>query len=274
MKYLTTTTLAMVLFIGLGLAQSSGQMTPLDKALQAARQDKSKANEFYNLFLKTDIYIPTHDTPKKPNTKRRAGDDEKFTPVLLTHEGKTLLPIFDTLERLEAWANRPIGFIRISAHALLEAIDSSFHIALNLGTDYFKDFVSDEIKALQNTVRGATPREQKVPAGTEVLVGAPAKIPKGLEAALRACLSKSKEIKAAYLGQVMYMAEGEKPHLVLVLEVGEATEDVFSAIVKDVGIAVMGLLKDGDYLDIQKYEGRDPEATIVKQVKLFYVRPN
>lgn len=246
-------------------------MTQLDKSLIAARQDNSKANDFYNLFLSTDVYIPTHDMPEK-DTVRRAEEGEKFTPVILDREGKKYLPIFDTLERLQAWAKRPIGYVRMPSHVLLRSIGSDIHVVLNIGTEYYKEFVSEELKMLQEAVGAAMPKEQKLPAGTQVFVGAPAKIPSGLEEAVKTCLSRNKEVKAAYLGQVMAMREGEKPHLVLVLEMEPAPENVFSLIIRDVGVAIKGLLKDGEYLDLLKYDGHGLAASIVKKVKPFYLR--
>ena len=246
-------------------------MTQLDKSLIAAQQDNSKANDFYNLFLNTDVYIPTHDMPEK-DTVRRAEENEKFMPVILDRGGKKYLPIFDTLERLRAWANRSIGFVRMPSHVLLRSVDSDIHIVLNLGTEYYKEFVSEELKKLQEVVAATMPKEQKLPVGTQVIVGAPAKIPGGLEDAVKTCLNKNKEVKAAYLGQVMVMSEGEKPHLVLVLEMEPAPENVFSAINRDVGVVIKGLLKDGEYLDLMKYDGQGVTASIVKKVKPFYVR--
>jgi hypothetical protein len=156
----------------------------------------------------------------------------------------------------------------------LQGIDGSIHIVLNLGTDHFKEFASDEIRELQNVVRRAIPKAQIAPAGTQVLVGAPAKVPEGLEEALKARLGKSKEIKAAYLGQIMMISEGEKPHLVLLLDVEPVADNVFSAIMKDVGVAIKGLLKEGEYLDMIRNNGQGLAASIVKRVNPFYIRSN
>jgi hypothetical protein len=260
--------------IGAQEKQSKDQMTPLDKALQAAQSDKSKVNEFYDLFLATDVYVPTHDSSKVESGSRRTTEGETFSPVIVTNKGTDFLPIFDTLERLQAWAGgHELTYIRMPAHALLLSIDNRLHVALNVGTDHFKEFVSDEVKWLQDSVRAAG-AQQSVPAGTEVLVGTPAKIPSGLEGALTRCLSRNKEIKAGYLGQVMYARQGEKPHLVLVLQVEPVAETVFTAIAHDAGIAARGILGAGEYLDIMRDEGRGVAATIVKQVKPFYVGSN
>ena len=38
------------------------------------------------------------------------------------------------------------------------------------------------------------------------------------------------------------------------------------------GVAIKGLLKEGEYLDIAKNDGQGPAGIIVKQVKAFYIR--
>ena len=259
--------------IGAQEKQSKDKMTPLDKALQAAQSDNSKVNDFYNLFLATDIYVPTHDSSKVESGPRRTKEGETLSLVIFKDKDTDFLPIFDTLERLQAWAGHELTYVRMPAQALLQSIDSSLHLALNVGTDHFKEFVSDEVKGLQDSVRAAG-TQQSVPAGTEVLVGTPAKIPSGLEAALTRCLNRNKEIKAGYLGQVMYARQGEKLHLILVLQVEPVAETVFAAIAHDAGITARGILGAGEYLDIMRNDGHGIAATIVGQVKPFYVGPN
>ncbi|HXM51000.1 MAG TPA: enhanced serine sensitivity protein SseB C-terminal domain-containing protein [Pyrinomonadaceae bacterium] len=258
----------------IGVQESKDKMTPLDKALQAAQSDRSRTNDFYNLFLATDLYVPTHDASKVESGSRRATEGETFSPVIVTNKGTNFLPIFDTLERLQAWAaGHELTYVRMPAHALVGSIDSRLHLALNVGTDHFKEFATEEVKWLQNSVL-ATGTQQSVPAGTEVLVGTPAKIPNGLEGALTRCLNRNKEIKAGYLGQVIYARQGEKSHLVLVLQVEPVDEAVFAAIAHDAGVTARGILGAGEYLDIMRDDGRGIAATIVRQVKPFYVASN
>jgi hypothetical protein len=72
----------------------------------------------------------------------------------------------------------------------------------------------------------------------------------------------------------MVMSEGEKPHLVLLLDVEPVADSVFSAIMKDVGLAIKGLLKEGEYLDMVRNNGQGLAESIVKRVKPFYIRSN
>jgi len=47
------------------LLHAEDKMTPLDKAYETALKDQTKAGEFYNLFLRSDIFIPTFDVPDR-----------------------------------------------------------------------------------------------------------------------------------------------------------------------------------------------------------------
>jgi hypothetical protein len=43
---------------------------------------------------------------------------------------------------------------------------------------------------------------------------------------------------------------------------------------KDVGLAIKGLLKEGEYLDMIRNNGQGLAESIVKRVKPFYIRSN
>jgi hypothetical protein len=83
-------------------------------------------------------------------------------------------------------------------------------------------------------------KETKIPAGTEVLVGTPAKIPPGLLDSFRSHLSKNKEVRAAYLGLVYYKREGENPHLALVVRMDRTSTLTTDSIREELGAASSG----------------------------------
>jgi hypothetical protein len=247
-------------------------MSPLDNALQNAKSDQSQAAAFYNLFLSTDLYIPVNDSSQHNNIERRASENETFSPIIIVREGIKYMPVFDSKARLQDWAKREVNFIRLPAHGLLQNLDSAIHLVLNLGTPYFKDFVSDEVKMLQEMVRSTKAQTQKVPAGTQVLIGTPAKLPAGLEQALLTCLKKNREVKVAYLGQIMLVGRDEKPHLILVLQTDSISETVFAAIAKEIGLIAKSTLLPNEYLDIARDSGSGQSAKIIESVKPLYTR--
>jgi hypothetical protein len=254
------------------LAKQGEKMSPLDKALQSVQSDQSQAKAFYTLFLNTDLYIPVNDSSQNENAERRASENETFSPIIIVREGIKYLPVFDSKERLQNWAKREVKFIRLPAHGLLHNLDSSIHLVLNLGTKHFKEFVIGEVKMLQETVRSTKPQIQKAPAGTQVLIGVPAKLPEGLKEALLVCLSRNKEVSAAYLGQILMTGKDEKPHLILVVQTDLIPENTFAAIAQEIGLIAKNILPPDEYIDIVRDTGSGLSAKIIERVQPIYTK--
>ena len=242
-------------------------MTPLDKACAEATQE-GKHSVFYNAFLSSIIFIPTLDVPASEQS-RRAGENESIAPIIVESEGAKYLMLFDTKERLAAWAKREVGFAALPGHAIVEMMSADFHWALNAGTKHMKTFVPEEITWLKENSKKA--QEQKIPAGTEVVIGAPSRIPAGLIESLKKNLSsRNSEVKAAYLGQVFYVREGEKPHLALVLDLQAKDRSVVEAVCRDLAVSTKGFLGDGEGIDIMVNDGKGTALEITRAVKPFY----
>lgn len=249
-------------------------MTELDKALSAAQQDQTKANAFYSLFLNSDVLIPTWDAGSPENGARRSREGESFSPIVVENKGVPYLPIFDKIERLQAWAQgQEITYVQMPAHALIRSsLQPKLHLALNIGTEHFKDFEPDELVWLRQAFEEQKPSAFNVPAGTKVLVGAPARIPDGLEDALCSCMRRNAEVETAYLGQVHFDLPGETPQLFLVLKLDAAGQDYLQNINEDIGVATRGVLGEQEDLTMQVYDGKGISSDIVETVKPFYTR--
>lgn len=242
-------------------------MTPLDESYVTAMQTKQEA-VFYNAFLSSTIFIPTADSPTSESTKR-AGSNETISPIIIESNGKKYIMLFDTKERLAAWAKKEVGFAALPGHAVVEMMGPEFHWALNVGTDYVKTFVPDEIAWLKQNLTKA--QAESVPAGTKVLIGAPAKVPSGLVEALKKTISsRNPEVESAYLGQVFYVRDGERPHLALVIDVNTKDKVAINAICQDLAVSTKGLLGEGEYIDIMANDGNGTALEITKAVKPFY----
>jgi hypothetical protein len=256
----------------MGCAQKETGVTDLDNALAAAQKDQSKANAFYNLFLNSDVLIPTRDTSGTNGGMRRSKEGETFSPIVVESNGVSFLPIFDRMDRLQKWAQgHEITYVQMPAHALIRSsLDPRLHLALNVGTSYFKEFVPDELAWLRDAFEKQRPSAFTVPAGTKVFVGAPAKIPEGLVAALTTCMSRNQEVEEAYLGQVYFDLPGEKPQLFLVLKLNDAARDFMQNINEDIGVATRGLFGEQESLTMQVYDGKGVSSDVVAAVKPFY----
>lgn len=178
--------------------------------------------------------------------------------------------LFDTKERLGAWAQREVGFVSLPGHTVVEMMGSDFHWVLNVGTEYVKIFVPEEIQWLKEIVVQSKGQETTVAEGTEVLIGTPASIPNGLIESLLKCLSRNTEVKKAYLSQVDYLAKDEVPHLAMVVEIDNLPHSTRDAIRDDLVTATRGFLAESQYIDIMINENGDIANEIMKRIEPFY----
>jgi hypothetical protein len=265
--------LLFILLISLPLVTQAQEeksfMSPLDSAYVAALQNADEQFTFYNAFFNAELFIPTHTIPEA-DQERRANDDESISPIFVESEGIQYLMLFDSKERLSAWAQREVGFVAIPGHTVVEMMNTDFHWVLNAGTEHMKTFVPDEIQWLKETIASSKGQKTSVAKGTKVLIGTPATIPEGLVESLSKSLARNNEVKQAYLGQVHYETQGEKPHLALVLEATELPQSMLDAIRKDLAIATKGFLGESEYIDIMFKNESGVANEITKMVKPFY----
>jgi hypothetical protein len=67
-------------------------------------------------------------------------------------DGNDYLMLFDTRERLTAWSETEVTCVEVPGHVLAATSMPPLHWALNVGTDYSKQFVPDEIAWLRQSV--------------------------------------------------------------------------------------------------------------------------
>jgi len=249
------------------------KMTSLDSAYMAAQENEKHQSSFYNAFLNSELFIPTHNTPVKDQHKR-ASEGESISPIFVESEGVQYLMLFDSKERLSAWAQKEVGFVALPGHAVVEMMNPEIHWALNVGTEYVKTFVPEEIQWLKQNLAESKGQETKVAAGTNVFIGAPANVPNGLIESLLNNVKRNSEIKKAYLGQVHYDKEGEIPHLALVLNISNLPQSTIEAIRKDLATATKGFLGESEYIDIMVNDGSGVANEVTKSVKPFYESAN
>lgn len=94
-----------------------------------------------------------------------------------------------------------------------------------------------------------TSSETSVPAGSTMLIGAPADPPPAeLVVGLGERCAQHPEVRAAYLFQLMILAEGEEPHLALGVLFDDGAD--VPPIANDLGARAGELLPEGSYIDV------------------------
>lgn len=111
-----------------------------------------------------------------------------------------------------------------------------------------------------------------VPAGTQVFIGVPKKIPDGLLQALKTRLLQSPDVKEAYLALIYVEREGEVPHFLLFLKTDNVPDFVKDLIRNDLGNASKAFLAEDESIDILTDDTPAVASAVSQMVKPFYVR--
>lgn len=131
-------------------------MTALDTALGILRQDiddQKGQSQFYDLFLNSTFYVPTlPDEEQGAVAASEAAPPGEVLPLIIEAQGNDYLMLFDSRERLNSWAEAEVGFVEVPGHVLAATSSPPLHWALNVGTEYSKQFLPDEIAWLKEVV--------------------------------------------------------------------------------------------------------------------------
>lgn len=136
-------------------------MTDLDQALEALREDYNdpKAQSgFYDLFLNSMFFVPTVD--EMIDTEDNGKQEKIEVPLVVVADETDYLVFFDQKERLFAWAEKEVPFLQLPGHVLAEMTTDELNWAMNIGTDYNKQFAPDEIAWLKDVVARCKAEEQ------------------------------------------------------------------------------------------------------------------
>lgn len=129
------------------------EMTELDQALQTLREDMDdpkRQSKFYDLVLNSTFFVPSHDQ-KEPDGESTI-EEGQVLPLVIESEGDDYLMLFDTEERLKNWAGDDAAWVGVPGYVLAATTMPPLHWALNVGTEYSKQFLPDEIAWLREVV--------------------------------------------------------------------------------------------------------------------------
>jgi hypothetical protein len=254
----------------LALAEEGAEEGAETGAEQGTQAGDDHAQAFYDAFLNARLYVPTaSDDTDLP--------DDTVSLLVADIEGEGIVPVFDSEARLAAWAEEPVPFTVLPGHALVAQLDPELSVALNVGTDYFKLFVDAELawlrERLNETVSDLAPHDS-----AELTAFRDTAPPASLIAALTPALERNPHVGAAFLveAEPAQIAEaGKARRFLLVLDVGDAEEDLFAEVARDVGIAARPALGGDEVMDIIAFNPAEGtgRALIARGVMPVFVRP-
>ena len=132
-------------------------MTPLDQALKNLHEDPENIesrHHFYSLFLQTSFLVPTFDSESGDMAKGEGEveNPEKALPLIMEADGNNFMMMFDHEDRAVAWAEEGVKCINLPGYVAVAMATENLHLAMNVGTDYAKQFVPEEIAWLKQVV--------------------------------------------------------------------------------------------------------------------------
>ncbi|GAM09436.1 hypothetical protein OR1_01715 [Geobacter sp. OR-1] len=129
-------------------------MTELDQALvplrQSPRDHKSQAN-YFDLFLNSTFFVPILHVEHVTGADAEVAAEDVL-PLILEVDGNDYMLLFDNKERLHAWAKAEVESVEVPGYVLAATTQPPLHWALNVGTEYTKQFIPEEIAWLKDSV--------------------------------------------------------------------------------------------------------------------------
>jgi len=128
--------------------------TELDEALEAARQDKTQANYFYDTLLNTDLAAPVQTVGKTDGNWKQLEPHERFQPLFLAFEKTKAMPVFDSLARMKRWAGaRQFDYILLRGHQLIGILGDQGGLVVNAGTPWSYTVTPEILEKLRQAMR-------------------------------------------------------------------------------------------------------------------------
>lgn len=206
------------------IGEPSMSQTPLDTAFAAAKTDPAQQNAFYGLLLESELFFPVIDTD--PSATKLATPEEGGTlsPLLLDIEGAPVLPIFDTEERLAAWAEgNEMRLGGMPGYAIVEMAagqDPAVQLAFNVGQESFHHMVGEEVKWLAEAWQAMRETIDVAP-DADLKMAVPTQDYTELKAALTDRMQNIPAIGSAYLVMVEGLSPDVPRDICVVLDVNE-----------------------------------------------------
>lgn len=123
-------------------------MNSLNQAIKrafAAEGQTKEANKAYLEFIKANFIVPVE----------KSSSDDNPAVLFLSQGDSTLLPVFTEMQFLDAWAkdiSNQIKVLKLSAIDLLKGIGENVTVCLDIGSDYYKEFLPSEIARMRSMI--------------------------------------------------------------------------------------------------------------------------
>lgn len=133
-------------------------LSVLDQAyagvLASDEPDEELELDYYDLFLNSVLYVPTH----KMTEQERDGvsnDDIAILPVIIEDEERQYVMLFDSKEMLQEWAeNEDFDAVEMRGCDAINIFGGEkYYMMLNVLSEHQKEFSLEEIQFLLSNIR-------------------------------------------------------------------------------------------------------------------------
>lgn len=240
----------------------------LERSLIKAASDPAHRPQFYRDFMKSQVCVVEHGPLRCRAGIRTLREGERLALRTFERNGHTIIPIFTSLPRLQAFIKEEVSYLAMNTPALLE-LTKGATLVLNPGSDYGKEFTSDEVALILEGSFGKPSERYVVQKPTQVLLGQPANYPCDLAAALTRYFLTNRRVKRAYLVHFFNPARDEKPHTLIAIEVSGDWDEVAA----DAGLVAGQVPIPDPPVEFMQISGKGGiEDHFRQDVKPFYVR--
>lgn len=190
----------------------------LEESLMKAASDPAGRPQFYRDFLVSTVYLVQHGVQPPSLHQTVVLEAQQTLKIQNTiHNGVPHVPIFSSLERLQAAITGEVAYIGINAHELLGIVNGS-PVLLNPGSDFGKEFSVSEVASLVDGSIWKPTERYVVEKPTKVLLGQPKNYPTQLVQALSRHFATVPEIRKAWLAHYFNPTRDKMPHTLIGIE--------------------------------------------------------
>lgn len=236
----------------------------LERSLVKAATDLAARPQFIRDLLEADIFVVNSgsDLNVKDNVAQ-AGSKLMIQPVEIN--GRTSLPIFTSLQRLQEFIRTETKYLQFKGRDFFEMTRGAF-VFLNPGVPYGKEFFPQEIAQMLDGSIFKPSQTYTAQKETQVLIGQPAVYPTKLVKALSDYFATKKQVNRAYLVQFFNPEADDKPHLLIGIDAGAD----YQKVVGDAGMISTQALGKDEVVDFMRLDNSGISRHMINQTKPFY----
>ncbi|MFM8424170.1 MAG: enhanced serine sensitivity protein SseB C-terminal domain-containing protein [Chloroflexota bacterium] len=237
----------------------------LEKSLMRAAINPSHRPQFYRDLLVSEILIIQFGQSNLNIKNNVLQEDAKLRIQHLEKDGVAWLPIFSSLERLRQFDRAASHYLQFPARDFFE-ITRGMHVVLNPRFEYGKEFNPFEIAGMLDGSIFKPSQTLIAHKEATVFIGQPATYPHQLVKVLSEYFFRNPSVNRAYLVLFHNPGSGEKPHLLVGIDVSDNTETIFG----DAGMIGSVVLEKNEFLDFFRLDDSEFSQHVINSTKPFY----